>query len=50
MYKCILYLKNKYEWIEHAKNILAQTNKVTDKTIEEILTFPFDFGSLYSNS
>lgn len=50
MYKCILCLKNESEWFSYAKNILDQTSSITDKTIETILTFPFEFGSIQANS
>lgn len=50
MYKCTLTLKNKPEWIEYAKNILAHTDHVTDEVILALLTFPFEFGSLNCDS
>ena len=50
MYKCTLILKNKSEWIEYAKNILVHTNHITDEVILKILTFPFEFGSLNSDT
>lgn len=50
MYKCTLYLKNESEWIEYAKNIIEHSNTINDETIETILIFPFEFGSLNSNS
>ncbi len=50
MYKCTLVLNNKSEWIEYAKNILKHTNHINDKVITKILSFPFEFGSLNSNT
>ncbi len=50
MYHCILYLKNKSEWIDYAKNIKSKNNCITDKIIEEILSFPFEFDSFNSDT
>lgn len=43
MYKYNLVLKNKAEWINYTKEILATTDEITDSVIARILTFPFEF-------
>lgn len=50
MYNCTLILSNKSEWIEYAKNILEHTDHITDEVFSKILTFPFEFGSLNSDT
>ena len=50
MYNCTLILCNMSEWIEYAKNILAYTNHITDEVILKILSFPFEFGSLNTDT
>ncbi|WP_156882339.1 hypothetical protein [Lacrimispora indolis] len=46
MYKCDLVLKNKAEWLSYAKELLYNTDKTADELLEEILTFPFEFGGV----
>lgn len=46
MYKCDLVLKNKSEWLSYAKELLANSEKIDDEMLEEILTFPFVFGGV----
>lgn len=50
MYHCTLYLKNKSDWLIYAKNIIGQSNDITDEVIEKILSFPFQFESFDSDS
>lgn len=43
MYKCVICLKNKAEWIAYAENIAGRYDNITDDVFVEILTFPFEF-------
>lgn len=44
-YNVNLLLKNKSEWISYMKKIINGTNKSGNELLEEILTFPFEFGA-----
>lgn len=50
MYNRVLYLKNKSEWIDYAKEILSQTPEITNEVVRQILTFPFEFDSFQADS